>query len=177
MQGIAGDRYDPSTHCVCFKMCFNEMCKCIVIFSVHWCRFLMKSSTFGFLTMEGLCWQFSMQWHRFDTCGRCSLSSEKHAGGRNCRSSNGKLPRCNFLSGGWWRDIWLHLMLWNADGPSLWDYCISTVASELSFPTEKSALQLCTLGWIWSFECFYVNEKWEWWKYESQNALISPSHC
>lgn len=71
-----------------------------------------------------------------------------------------------FFCGGWgvggWCSLWLHLMFWNAGGPSLHDNCISTEASEVSelYPTEESLLRLCTCGWMWWFECFYVNEKW-----------------
>lgn len=86
----------------------------------------------------------------------------EHAGDRNCRSCSGKLPGFNFVLGvgnARWCWIWLHLMFWNVDGPSLCDYCIGSTTSELSFPTGLSVLQLCTLSWIWRFECFYGNEK------------------
>lgn len=65
-----------------------------------------------------------------------------------------------FPGGGPWCSIWLHLMFWNGDGPSLHDYCIGTAALELSesFPTEESVTAL--YSWldmmVWVLLC-----KWE----------------
>ena len=118
--------------------------------------------------MEGLCWRSYILRRLFDTYGRYSYSSTSHdiiitlGGSCRCWKSSGKLPGYNFVCYWVWCNIWLHSMFWNADGLTLHDYCIVTAASKLSesFPTEESLLWLCTLGWIWWFECFYVNEKW-----------------
>lgn len=106
---------------------------CMFLFSpiVHHRRFLMKSTTFGFSTTEGLCWQSYTRWRRFDTCGRCSYSPTIAdiviTEGRDCRCWSGseELTQIYFHFSGWVVrcSIWLHLMFSNGDGPSLHDYC------------------------------------------------------
>lgn len=136
--------------------------------NVHQCRFSRKNTTFGFLTMEGLCWQSYMHRRQFDTYGRWSYSSTVAdviiTVGRDCRhwSCSVKLLGYNFIFCGgdfmqpmitfnvlkcWWvKFAWL-----------LYRLCSFKTASG-SFPTEESVTALYSRldMMLWVLLC-----KWE----------------
>lgn len=129
------------------KVCCQKWSKWVFLFFFfsQW-RFLMKSTTFGSLTMEGLYWQSYTQRHQFDTYGRCSGSSTiadvTIIGGRNSRywSCGGKLLGYHFIVcvRVCWGYSMQHMITFNVFEMLMGQVCMIIV----------SALQLQNRAWI-----------------------------